>query len=214
MRVFSILFWALTASVSAETISLLPKTGLEGWSVDIPKGDGSKTFYLEDGMLKTTGKPLGHLYTEQAFGNYVLTIEYRYPEKAGNCGVMVHSTAKGFLKGVFPRSIEVQLMSGKAGDIIAIGENVVGYNGKSTPKLIGQAKTRYLKRLVLDAENQVGEWNTMVILAMADTLTTTVNGHLMNVIKDCSVSKGMIALQSEGAPVEFRRLDLTPLPKK
>jgi hypothetical protein len=41
----------------------------------------------------------------------------------------------------------------------------------------------------------------------------TVNGDLVNEATHCSVSKGAICLQSEGAPIEFRELVLTPLPR-
>jgi hypothetical protein len=39
-----------------------------------------------------------------------------------------------------------------------------------------------------------------------------VNGDLVNFGYNCSASSGQIAIQAEGAPVEFRRIDLSPLP--
>ncbi|NNC88092.1 MAG: DUF1080 domain-containing protein, partial [Akkermansiaceae bacterium] len=38
-----------------------------------------------------------------------------------------------------------------------------------------------------------------------------VNGDLVNHGTNCTVDKGQIALQAEGAEVEFRKLELTPL---
>jgi hypothetical protein len=41
----------------------------------------------------------------------------------------------------------------------------------------------------------------------------SVNGDLVNEATNCSATRGAIALQSEGAPIEFRDIVLTPLTK-
>ncbi len=198
-----------------EPISLLNGKDLTGWSVDVPAHDAKKpekpTFFVEDGMLVTSGKPLGHIYTEASFSDYSLTIEYRFPENAGNCGVMVHSTEKRFHNKMFPRSIEVQMFSGNAGDFITIGEDITGTNGASNPELVGKSKTSRKENLTNKSEKPIGEWNTMVIHCQGDVIVVTVNGDLVNVGTKSSVTKGMIGLQSEGSRVEFRKIELTKL---
>lgn len=198
-------------SVTAEPIQLFNGKDLTGWSVDVPEATDEPTFFARDGMLVTSGKPIGHIYTEGEFENYTLTIEYRFSEKAGNCGVMIHCSTPSFIYKYFPRSIEVQMLSGEAGKLIPIGENIIGIDGKNTPKLVGQPRNRAIERLVKDAEKAAGEWNTMVIHAQKDSLVVLLNGQLINVGTNSSVTKGKIALQSEGVELEFRKLELKPI---
>jgi len=42
-------------------------------------------------------------------------------------------------------------------------------------------------------------------------ITVWLNGELANEGWEASESRGAIALQSEGAPIHFRRVELTPL---
>ena len=65
---------------------------LSNWVVVAkPPGDGSKTWSIDDGILKSTGKPTGCLLTRAEYENYTLTLEYRYPPTAAkrpNTGVL------------------------------------------------------------------------------------------------------------------------------
>ena len=62
-----------------------------------------------------------------------------------------------------------------------------------------------------DSEKPLGEWNRMVIECVGDEVKVWVNGDLVNHGSDCTASKGRIALQAEGAEVEFRKLELTDI---
>ena len=62
-----------------------------------------------------------------------------------------------------------------------------------------------------DAENALGEWNRMEVIAKGDTLQYFVNGVLVNEAFDCKPSEGRILLQTEGAQMIVRRLELYPL---
>ncbi len=212
MKFLLLSFLSVSSAFAGEITSVFNGKDLSNWTHDIPEHDGKAdaepAFLVKDGVLVTTGKPLGHLITKESFENYTLTLEYRYPEKAGNCGVLIHSTTERFLRKVFPRSIEVQLMSGKAGDFIPIGEDLTGPRGVSKPDAIGKKKNTYRKKLVEGAEKKPGDWNTMIIHCQGDTIVVLVNGTLMNVGTKSSVTKGKIALQSEGVPVEFRKVEV------
>ena len=76
------------------------------------------------GLLVSMGNPKGHLVTTQAFRDYRLVVEYRFPGKAGNCGVLVHASTPRALYKMFPQSIEVQMHSGDAGDFWCIQEDI------------------------------------------------------------------------------------------
>ena len=51
----------------------------------------------------------------------------------------------------------------------------------------------------------------MRIEAVGDRVDVWVNGDLVNQGYQCTAQSGHIALQAEGRPVAFRRLDLTQL---
>ena len=61
------------------------------------------------------------------------------------------------------------------------------------------------------SEKSSGEWNRMVIECAADRIRVWVNDDLVNEGFDCTARRGHIAIQAEGAPVEFRTLEIEPL---
>ena len=100
---------------------------LAGWHTDIPAADKSEvepSFAVEDGVLVSHGNPQGHLISDASFADYRLTVEWRWPDKGGNCGILVHSSTPRRLYGMFPASIECQLHQGNAGDFWCIGEDI------------------------------------------------------------------------------------------
>lgn len=204
--------------------SLFNGKDLTGWKVDVPKADKNPdiqpSFIVRGGKLVSLGSPRGHLITEKSFGNYKLTIEYRFPGKPGNCGVLVHTSKPRALHGMFPQSIEVQMQSGHAGDFWCIGENIeVPDMEKRRPKKEGQKfgggkkDARHIFNLTDDSEKKLGEWNTMVVECKGDEVKVWVNGTLVNHGTKATASKGKIALQAEGSEVEFRKVELEPLVK-
>lgn len=162
---------------------------------------------IKEGILFCTGKPRGYIRTKsEDYENYTLTVEWRWPKdgKGGNNGVLVHTTSPGAL-GVWPKSIEVQLASGNAGDFWVIGTDL------DVPNEQERKKGRRHLNLNDDAERPFGEWNQMVIICKGDEVIVKVNGKLVNHATNCTVTKGAISLQSEGAPIQFRKVELKPL---
>lgn len=64
-----------------------------------------------------------------------------------------------------------------------------------------------------DVERPVGEWNTLECVCDGDKITNILNGKVVNAGTNASHTRGKILLQSEGAEVHFRRIDLLPLKK-
>jgi hypothetical protein len=117
---------------------------------------------------------------------------------------------------MFPKSIEVQMMHQNAGDFWCIVEDiqVPEMEVRRGPKEdwgITERKETRIKNLTDDSEKPLGEWNNMVIECNGDTITVWVNGDLVNKGYGATAQKGQIALQAEGAEVEFRKVELTPL---
>jgi len=216
------LFSLVSAAIAAEPVSLFNGKDLEGWTVDVPSADGKDdappSFTVRDGMLVSLGEPQGHLVTEKEYSDYKLLVEYRFTKGGGNCGVLVHASTPRELYGMFPKSIEVQMFSGNAGDFWCIGENIeVPDMEKRRPHKEGQKfgggpeDARRILNLTDDSEKPLGEWNTMLIECKGNEVIVHVNGDLVNHGKNCTASKGKIAVQAEGTEVEFRKLELTPL---
>src|SRR5262249_29483459 len=90
--------------------------------LDQAGADPARTWSVADGVLKCTGKPAGYIKTDREFGDYLLTLQWRWPEgtAGGNNGVLVHASTPRAL-GIWPKSIEVQLFKGNAGDLWVIG---------------------------------------------------------------------------------------------
>lgn len=206
----SALFVVPSASAAEKVVPLFNGKDLSGWAYHLDKPDVKMedVWSAKDGVLLCKGQPVGYLLTKKKdFENYVLTLEWRWPEKGGNNGVLVHVTEPGAL-GVWPKSLEVQLGSGDAGDFWVIG---------TTMKLDepeGRIEDRRHKNLSDGDEKPLGEWNKMKITCRGDEVLVKVNGKLVNHAKNVSQAKGAIALQSEGTPIEFRNIKLTPLKGK
>jgi ketosteroid isomerase-like protein len=193
---------------------------LAGWHVDVPAMDTGKAlpnpFIVRDGHLVTLGEPRGHLITNASYRDYRLEVEYRFPAAPGNAGVLVHASTPRALYAMFPKSIEVQMESGNAGDFWCIVEDIavpdmIARRGARDTWGITEGKARRIVNLTDGSEKPLGDWNRMVIETVGRSLRVWVNGALVNDGFDMTADHGQIALQAEGAEVEFRRLDLTPI---
>jgi hypothetical protein len=223
MRILIVIALFCFSPVSAgDEISLFNGKDLTSWTSDVPAADKdpsvSPSFIVRDGMLVSLGKPGGHLITDRVFSNYRLEIEYRFPDKGGNCGVLVHASKPRALYAMFPQSIEVQMQSGHAGDFWCIEENIEVPNMEKrrprNPDQIyggGPNDARRILNLTDDSENPVGEWNRMVIECRDREIKVWVNNDLVNHGYNSTVSEGKIALQAEGTEVEFRKVVLKNL---
>ncbi len=202
--------------------SLFNGKDLSGWHADVPRLDknpeAKSPFLVRDGKLVSMGNPGGHLITDAEYENFRLEVQYRFAGKPGNCGVLVHASTPRALYRMFPKSIEVQMYHGNAGDFWCIVEDItvpdmVKRRGPKKNWGITEGKARRILNLTDDSEKPVGQWNTMIIQCVKDSVKVWVNGDLVNHGTKCSAQKGHIAVQAEGSEVEFRKLLLTPIEK-
>jgi hypothetical protein len=210
------------ATSPAAVVSLFNGKDLSGWKPDVPARDrdpnGPPSFVVRDGKLVSLGKPEGHLVSDGRFRDYRLELEYRFSGKPGNCGVLIHASKPRALYKMFPQSIEVQMMSGNAGDFWVIREDITTKDmDKRRPRAPGEkwgsteGDARRILNLTEGSEKPVGEWNNMVVEARGRTIKVWVNGDFVNEGFDATVDQGRIALQAEGAEVEFRKVQIGPL---
>jgi len=206
--------------VLSQSYSLFNGRDLSGWHIDIPAMDGDTSaknpFIIRGGMLVSLGKPNGHLITDSIYQNYRLSVEYRFAGKPGNCGALVHASTPRALYKMFPKSLEVQMMHQNAGDFWCIVEDITvpDMEARRGPKAewgIVEGKGRRIINLTDSSEKSLGEWNAMTIECLGTDIKVWLNGDLVNHGFNCTASKGQIALQAEGAEVEFRKVELTPI---
>ena len=215
-----ILLLSFFLAMESSAQSLFNGQDLSGWYMDVPELEKDSSlripFIVREGKLVSLGTPQGHLITDNEFENYRLEVEYRFPDEPGNCGVLVHASTPRRLYKMFPQSIEVQMMHENAGDFWCIGEDiqVLDMEERRGPKDnwgVIEGKGRRILNLTDGSENPLGEWNHMVIECKGDEIKVWLNGDLVNHGFGATATKGKIAVQAEGAEVEFRKLELTRL---
>ncbi|NHE57657.1 DUF1080 domain-containing protein [Cyclobacterium sp. GBPx2] len=213
-------FMLVSGAIQAQKLPIFNGKDLSGWHADVPEKDENPgigpSFVVRDGMLVSLGRPLGHLITDDVYENYRITAEYRFPGETGNCGILVHASTPRALYDMFPKSIEVQMMHENAGDFWCIVEdiaveNMVERRGKKEDWGIVEGKNRRILNLTDGSENPPGEWNQMIIECFQDRIKVWVNGDLVNEGFHATARKGQVAIQAEGAEVEFKKLILEPI---
>ncbi len=206
--------------IESKSKSLFNGTDLTGWHVDVPDLEKDSTlrnpFIVRDGLLVSLGTPEGHLITDAVYQNYEIEVEYRFAGEPGNCGLLVNASTPRALYEMFPKSIEVQMMHENAGDFWCIVEDIetTDMEQRRGPKEnwgITEGKERRIKNLTDGTEKPLGEWNKMKVRVKQDSITVWVNDVFVNQGWHCTATKGQIALQAEGAEVEFRKVLLTSL---
>ena len=192
--------------VPKEKMMLWNGKDLTGWKpfTDDKNADPAGTWSVANGAIRCTGKPNGYMRTEADYANYLLHVEWRWPEQGGNSGVLIHM---GGPDAVWPKSLECQLHSGNAGDFWVIGGVETNEHAKAGKRVNGR-RTIKLKD---SSEKPVGQWNAYDIICKENWIVVFVNGVLQNVATKCSVTSGKICIQSEGTAVEFRNVYIEPL---
>ncbi len=183
-------------------VALFNGKDFAGWTFIADGSPAESAWSVEDGVLMTDGEPVGFLRTNERFTNYVLKVEWRFnpvTKEPGNSGVLLRVLEDK----VWPKSIEAQLLSEHAGDILTIGDFALSPD----PSRTNGRFTAHSKM----AERPVGEWNEYEIICDGEQLTIIVNGETVNVARGAEVAAGFIALQSEGAEIHFRNVRLAPI---
>ncbi|HSK11051.1 MAG TPA: DUF1080 domain-containing protein [Vicinamibacterales bacterium] len=189
---------------------------LSGW-VNI--NTAPDTWTVRDGVLVSTGKPIGVMCTERMYENFVLHIEWMHMEPGGNSGVFAWSDADPNPKSRLPSGVEIQMLELEwpklntrngvvppdayvHGEVWGVGSvKTVPDNprGERSSSIENRAKGR-------------GQWNTYDVVAVDGVIKLAVNGKFVNGISGSTTKKGYLCLESEGAEIHFRNVRLLELP--
>jgi len=155
------------------------------------------TWREDQGLIATTGKPKGYIYSRHSFGNITWRAEFRFvptgdESKAdqSNTGFMlcIHEPHK-----VWPRSLEVQ------GKFVEMGQ--IKSNGGVPALTINDDQASREA-----ARKPVGEWNSIEIAVKNGAVSSMLNGKAICFSEAGELKDGRIGLQAENFPVEFRNL--------
>src|SRR6187200_3589947 len=190
IRLFVIgLFFSLPV-IAQNKVSLFNGKDLTGWTIH-----GTEKWYVQNGELICESGPdkqYGYLSTNKNYKNFELTLEFKQ-EANGNSGVFFRS------------SIDGVKISGWQCEVAPINHHTGGiYESYGRGWLIqpDSTKEKYLK---------TGKWNKLKLKVIGDEVTTWLNGHQMNYIKDEKIGagNGFIALQIHdggGIKVRWRKI--------
>jgi len=185
-------------------ITLFNEKNFEGWHIHLKDADvdPKEVWRVRDGAIWCKGEPFGYLRTKKEYADFRLVVEWRWPEKPSNSGVLLRMSGED---KVWPLCMEAQLKYRHAGDVVGMGCDF-----KENKSPAGEF-FRYAPRQHPTNEKEPGGWNRYEIVCRGDTIELTVNGLYQNKATGIGVRRGYIGLQSEGSPIMFRNITLTPL---
>ncbi len=189
---------------------------LTGW-IDV--NTSPETWSVRDEMLICSGQPIGVMRSDRQYENFILEVEWRHMQPGGNSGIFLWCDAVP-QAGRLPRGMEVQMLEldwvnqhptpdGSLPPIAYVHGELFGAGGMTaTPENPRGRRSKSLENRCLG----VGEWNRYVVVAVDGCVKLSVNGKFVNGIRDASVRKGYICLESEGKEIHFRHLRILELP--
>jgi hypothetical protein len=158
-------------------------------------------------------------------------------DKARDSGILLQSVGEdGAVGGTWMNSLECQLIEGGTGDIIVVGDGSKNFSVTSpvatekqedsyiykpggNPVTINEGRINWFGRDpgwkdikgfrgMKDAEKPVGKWNKVECIVKNGNIQIFLNGTLVNQAIDSQPRKGKIQIQSEGAEIFVRRVEI------
>jgi hypothetical protein len=200
-----------------EYVDLFNGKDLTGW-VDV--NTSPDTWSVRDGLLVCSGHPIGVMRSEKQYENFLLHIEWRHMEAGGNSGVFVWSEGSVPQGRRLPRGMEVQMLEldwvklhkqkdGTLPPIAYVHGELFGANGlTTTPDNPRGSRSKSRENRCLGR----GQWNTYDVVCVDGVVKLSVNGKFVNGVSQASVKKGYLCLESEGAEIHFRTIQILELP--
>jgi hypothetical protein len=203
-----------------------------GW-IDLGSGDFAHVNCFDDtwiwqrDTLFCTGEPIGVLRSKRPYRNFELMLEWRHMRFGGNSGVfawVTEESLQGIEPGQLPRGgIEVQILDhgynalyearkGKRGEFFSTHGDVFAVGASSMkpfPPLSPNGKRSFPR---LERTRGVGEWNHYYVRAINGEIRVWINGIEVSGGMNCEPRRGYICLESEGSPIEFRKIRIRELP--
>jgi hypothetical protein len=185
----------ITFVASAQETALFNGEDLTGWTIH-----GTEKWFVENGELICESGPdaaYGYLSTDKNYADFILTLDFKQ-EADGNSGVFFRSTFEG--TKVTGWQVEVAPPGKHSGGI---------YESYGRGWLIKPDAEK-------DKALKMGDWNTMKIQVVKNSVTTWINDTEMVTLNDEKIGqgKGAIALQIHdggGIKIRWKNIKVQPL---
>lgn len=160
-------------------------------------------------------------------------------DKARDSGILVHGAGEDGAGngGIWLESYESQIIEGGTGDILVVSpgnrlfltaDTRTGSDGQpywqrgGTPTKKDKGRINWYARDLrwkdainfrgaVNVEKPVGRWNRSEVICRGDRMTNKLNGKVMAEAYALSRTSGKIQIQSEGAEILIRRIQVQPL---
>jgi len=196
---------------------LITNSDLENYRLRLEYKWGTSTYGDRKGKARDAGVLL-HCIGPNEPGPWMTSYEFQIMEGGTGDLVLLNPTVPGGsdpkVPGSFPLSAkaEVDIRDGylyfKPGSPLRDLKRGDRLNWYGRPL---DWKDEFGVRGKADLESPIGEWTHCEIVARKNSLEYYVNGKLVNRASDLNVSRGKILLQTEGAEVWYRNIELTQL---
>lgn len=184
--------------------------------------------WREDGVIVSTGQPIGVIRSVKPYKNLELVVEWRHLESGGNAGVFLWANPESIQRleagqGRLPEGIEVQILDYGYVEQYekASGKKATWFTTHGDVFPTGKAKMTPFPPVSPDGSRSFPrerrskgrlEWNHYYIRAINGEVRLWVNGVEVSGGTGCVPAEGYLCLESEGAPVEYRGLRIRELP--
>lgn len=176
--------------------------------------DPLKVFRIEpDGIIHVSGEKFGYLCTNTAYTDFHIKLEFRWGKRKWEPrltqkrdGGLLYLVPTDSIDKIWPCGIECQIQEGDTGDFWMTHNSTIVIDGLRTD---GGSYVRAIKRK--DAEKPNGEWNSVEVIVRNGHCQHIVNGVLVNEGFEASLASGKILIQSEGAEIYYRDIQLKKL---
>jgi hypothetical protein len=217
MAVVFIVMLLQTPLLAQQTTAIFKPDKNNEWYIYLAKSgknnDPHHVFQFEGNVLHVSGEDFGYITTEKKYADFHFSFEFKWGEKKypprenakRDAGVLYHTD---FYNGdkVWPRSLEFQVQEGDCGDFwMTDSTTIIHSDTLTTPT----NNLRVLKSK--DAEKPAGEWNKVEIIVQNGKITHLLNGREVNSARLGNTTEGCIVLQSEGAEIYYRNMQIKEL---
>lgn len=190
--------------------------------------------------IRVSGEIYGTITTHEEFSNYHLRLEMKWGEKKWaprlalkrDSGILYHAKGPWGLVGAWLPSLELQVQESDLGDFWAVHsrslirakpfEKEWLYDPKAEPKLFAMLMPEHTRRVLKGADHEKphGQWNIIEVICLGDKAWHIVNGQVVMILEKCErkdgdtwvpATAGKIQLQSEGAELFYRNVELRPI---
>ena len=177
----------------SKVVSLFNGKDLDGWVIE-----NHGNFSVRDGLL-TIDRGTGWLRSEKTYGDFTLTLEFRFLDEGANSGIFVRTgrTSREDENGWPDNGYQVQCMDALSGP--APLATMIPYGA---PAFTHESDLEALKR----ANKRVGRWQRFEITCRGELLRVILNGSVITMASEIKNRAGHIGIQAEHGRLEFRKI--------